>query len=129
MKRVQRLLWEFFDNPQSSLSAQAWAWMDIAFIFISVASMFVVRSSYFFPFRWEIFPSKCKSFRYCLFFSVSRKPLDTLICVFFQETTPPVPEMMDISSPRYNPTVTSVLGYCELITVLYFTIDLFLRGG
>lgn len=80
LRRVQALLWEFFDNPQSSLAAQAWAWMDIGFIFISVASMFV-------------------------------------------ETTPPIPILSET-----DPRVGDTLKYCETITVLYFTVDLILRG-
>ncbi|KAL5249269.1 hypothetical protein ACHWQZ_G018206 [Mnemiopsis leidyi] len=80
LRRVQALLWEFFDNPQSSVAAQAWAWMDIGFIFISVASMFV-------------------------------------------ETTPPIPELSET-----DPRVRDALKYCEVVTVLYFTIDLLLRG-
>lgn len=40
-----------------------------------------------------------------------------------QETTPPVPIIAET-----NATVRNCLKYCELVTVLYFTIDLFLRG-
>ena len=47
LKRMQILLWVFFDDPQSSLAAKCWTWMDIGFIFISVAAMFVVTTAYF----------------------------------------------------------------------------------
>ena len=43
--------------------------------------------------------------------------------ILFQETTPPIPELT-----LTNETLRKSLKTCELVTVLYFTIDLFLRG-